>query len=255
MATKKAARKPKPTTTAAPATTGGNSIWERVEQAQAPRTLDYDRIAAAAVEIADQDGLDAVSMRRLASELGVATMALYRYVRSKEDLLWLMTDVVVRDVEVPDAPDAGWRDIARASATQTRAVIRAHPWLVAAGSRLPVGLTPARMAIVERLLRSLDAAGLDARTAYAAMTTLTSFVWGFAGGEVTQETLMRRHGWTNLGDLRNAYDSELRWLMDSGRYPHFGRWAKTAAGRDDPDRRFALGLDCVVEGIATHLGI
>jgi len=231
------------------------SIWERVEQTPAPRTLDYDRIASAAVAIADEDGLDAVSMRRLASDLGVATMALYRYVRNKDDLLWLMADTVVTDVDLPDDPDADWRDVVRAHAAQIRAVILAHPWLVAAGGRLPLGVTPARLAIAESILQALDDAGLDADTSYTAMTTLTSFVWGFAGGEVTQSELMRRHGWTSLADMRNEYGSEVRWLLDTGRFPLFRRWATTSAAKDDPDQRFALGLDSLIAGIATHHNI
>jgi hypothetical protein len=90
-------------------------IWERVESAgRGPRpTLTHDQIARAAVEIADEADLSAVSMRRLAERLGIATMGLYRYVSGKDDVYELMLDVVAAELTLPDG---GWRVVADAYA-------------------------------------------------------------------------------------------------------------------------------------------
>src|SRR5919206_5031328 len=113
------------------------TIWERLERpGRGPRpALTHDQIARAGVEIADEQGLDAVSMRRLAERLGVATMALYRYVASKDDVLELMIDAVSAEIELPR--DAEWRDLAQSFAHQLRAVGLRHHRLTAALARTP----------------------------------------------------------------------------------------------------------------------
>jgi AcrR family transcriptional regulator len=90
-----------------------------------------------AVEIADAEGLDAITMRRLATELGVTPMAAYRRVSGKDDVLELMLDLVYGDLEVPgDATD--WRRAMRALALSTRALVLKHPWLARLTSRQTV---------------------------------------------------------------------------------------------------------------------
>jgi AcrR family transcriptional regulator len=274
--TKRAATKTDPTT---PTTEAGGAvempIWERVDQSPGGRTLDYRQIAASAVEIADQDGLDAVSMRRLASELGVATMALYRYVGSKEDVLWLMVDAVVVPTETegdtgqstsvatvstvaPVAPVAApgdWKAVVRRYAEDQRRALLKHPWLFEVGTRVAIQLTPNRMALTEQALASLDGLGIDADTQFAIVSMVSAYVWGSAGAEMTVSRLMRRQGWSTYDDLRHALGSHMRWLLGTGRYPHFQTWAVTATRKDDTRWRFALGLDCIIDGVATRLAI
>ena len=100
------------------------SLWERMERpASAPRaSLSLERIAAVAVEIADEEGAAAVTMRRLATKLGVAPMAAYRHVSGKDDLWALMVDRVSRQLAAPDDA-AGWREVLRSFALQTRALM------------------------------------------------------------------------------------------------------------------------------------
>jgi AcrR family transcriptional regulator len=233
------------------------SIWERIDQPRTPRTLEHGQIAAAAVALADEHGLDAVSMRRLASDLGVATMALYRYVSSKEDVLWLMVDAVAEGSSgMADQPEAtDWRTVIRRYALDQRAVAVQHPWLFEAGARIAINITPNRLARAERTLASLEGLGLDPDTQLAILTTVGTYVWGAAGGQLAQAQLMRRRGWATGDDLRNAYSSQMRWLMGTGRYPHYARMLTDATRKDDSDWRFEFGLDCVIEGIATRLNI
>src|SRR4051795_5156750 len=102
-------------------------LWERVEgSGRGPRpNLTHDQIARAAVEIADAEGLTAVSMRHLAERLGIATMGLYRYVTGKDEVYELMLDAVATEIELPDAE---WRAVAESYARQLRALGLRHPW-------------------------------------------------------------------------------------------------------------------------------
>jgi len=232
------------------------TIWERMERpARAGATLDHGQIATAAIEIADADGLDAVSMRRLAGHLGVATMALYRYVASKEDIFWLMVDTVLADVPSPGSESTDWRAVARALAEDSRGVILRHPWMVEVSGRIFTGLTPNRLAGLERAMHSLDGLGLDADTLMAVINAVSSYVWGAAGAEVSQAQLMRRQGLSSQDDLRTAYGPHIRWLVGTGRYPAFHRYIVDAKRKDDATWRFEFGLDCIIEGIGTRLGI
>lgn len=235
------------------------SIWQRVDQPRPSRTLDYLQIASAGIEIADDFGLEAVSMRRLAGALGVATMALYRYVSSKDDILWLMVDLaaeVKRDdpAEGDDEP-ADWREVVRSAAQAQRDALIRHPWMFEAGARLAINLTPNRMAAAERTLASFEGLDLDPDTQFAIMAAVNAYVWGATGGEVIQQQLMKRRGWATRDDLREAYSTQMGWLMGTGSYPHFLRWAKSATRKDDAEGRFAFGLECLIEGIATRLAI
>src|SRR5207248_5001026 len=88
-----------------------------------------EQIARAAVRIADAQGFEAVTMKRIAAELGAATMTLYYYVRGKADVVALMQDAVLAEILVPgDELPAGWRDATAAIARRTRQVLMAHPW-------------------------------------------------------------------------------------------------------------------------------
>jgi AcrR family transcriptional regulator len=106
-------------------------IWTRPEPAGRGARIGRDDLARAAVAVADRDGFAAVSMRRLARELGVGTMSLYHYVRAKDDLLELMDDAVMGELLVPaEALPVGWRDALTAIARRTRAAWARHPWAI-----------------------------------------------------------------------------------------------------------------------------
>ena len=107
-------------------------IWLRPEQAKVGRPAERSRaeITAAAVELADREGLDAVSMRRVATALGTGAASLYRYVATRDDLLDLMTDSVAAEYDLP-APSGDWQADLLAVARQARQIMRRHPWLPA----------------------------------------------------------------------------------------------------------------------------
>ncbi|MEU6176797.1 TetR/AcrR family transcriptional regulator [Streptomyces coeruleorubidus] len=231
------------------------SLWERMERpAPAPRTsLTLERIAAAAVEIADEEGGAAVTMRRLAAKLGVAPMAAYRHVDGKDDLWALMIDRVSRELTVPDGT-TDWREVLRSYALQTRELMLAHPWMAVMPTPV-IMLTPSRMAVAERGLSVLAAHGLDADSGMAVLRAVTSFVHGAAQTEIALRDYQERHGWTSGDETRQALAPQMRYLMSTGRYPAFEQYALGATRKDDRAWEFVFGLDCVLDGIAQRLGI
>ncbi|WP_327353851.1 TetR/AcrR family transcriptional regulator [Streptomyces sp. NBC_01304] len=231
------------------------SLWERLERtAPAPRTsLTLDRIAAAAVELADEEGAGAVTMRRLATKLGVAPMAAYRHVTGKDDLWALMIDRVSAELTVSEDV-TGWREVLRSFAVQTRELMLRHPWMAHVPAPV-IQLTPSRMAVAERQLAALVDRGLDADSMMAAFRSVSSFVQGAVQSEIALREYKELHGWKSGDEARQALAPQMNYLMTTGRYPVYRQYALAAARKDDPTWEFEFGVDCVLDGIAKRLGI
>ncbi|MFC4120268.1 TetR/AcrR family transcriptional regulator [Nonomuraea zeae] len=229
-------------------------LWERLERpAPAPRqTLSPQRIATVAVAVADAEGLDAVTMRRLATELGVAPMAAYRHVSGKDDLLELMVDHVYRELELP-GDTAGWREALRAIAVRTRELMLSHLWLAQLPPSAVLALTPSRTAVSERALRAVSELGLDADTMMAVATTVNSYTHGVTSAEIAMRQLMAGQGWSDERQVYTSLAPQLRYLLDTGRYPTFRRYIYEGARKNDPAWQFETGLDYVLDGIASRL--
>jgi AcrR family transcriptional regulator len=233
------------------------SLWERLENPPpAPRTvLTPDRIAEVAVSIADAEGIEAVTMRRLATELGVAPMAAYRYVAGKEDLLELMVDRVYGEMAEP-ATGAGWRATLRTLATSTRDIVLRHPWLVQLPSaRAAISLTPHRLAAAEWGMAALSELDLSPDEMMVAVDTVGAYVQGRTASEVATLRLMAVQGAADGHALRTHLAPEMTYLMSTGRYPAFRAYIGAARRKDDARWQFETALDCVLDGLATRLGI
>jgi AcrR family transcriptional regulator len=233
-------------------------IWEYLSRPpRGPRpTLTHDQIAAAAVEIADADGLEAVTMRRLAGRLDVATMSLYRYVRNKEDVFALMLDAVAREIGLP-APDAGWRDAFRHIAKEMHAGHLRHPWMAQLQSTTAFTLTPHVLAIAEAGAAALDAVDLDLDVdqMMAAFSAMQAYVQGKAAAEISQRDAYRRYGWTSDDDMRAATGPKILRILLNGDYPTLAHYIVDGSNQDDAEWGFAFGLECVLDGIAARLGL
>jgi AcrR family transcriptional regulator len=199
------------------------SIWLRPERAQAGRPAQHTRagITAVAVDIADREGLDAVSMRRVAAELGTGAASLYRYVRTREDLLDLMTDATGAEYEFAE-PAGEWLAELVAVGEQSRAILRRHPWLPGLAITRPV-IGPNGLRLVERFLSILDGhpAPLDTKMeAFALLNgiTATSVLYEQAGGPDLQAR--------NVGYLRHA--------LASGDHPRLAALMTASPGSGDP---------------------
>ncbi|SDJ77959.1 TetR/AcrR family transcriptional regulator [Nonomuraea jiangxiensis] len=232
------------------------SLWERLERpAPAPRqTLSPERIATAAVGVADAEGIEAITMRRLATELGVAPMAAYRYVSGKDDLLQLMVDHVYTELEPPEE-GTGWREALRLIALRTRELMLRHLWLAQLPPSAVLALTPNRTATTERCLRALDGLGLDPDTMMTMVTTLHSYTLGATGAEIAMRQVMVGHGWTSEQEVYKSMARQLRHLLDTGRYPVFKRYIYEGRCKNDPDWQFETGLQYVLDGIAARVAV
>ena len=142
------------------------------------RPLDRVQIVDAAVALADEDGLPAVSMRKVAARLGVEAMSLYHHVANKDDLLDGMVDAVTAEFTVPtDAPD--WQAVLRGRCQAAREALRRHPWAVGLmDSRSSPGMATLRHH--EAVLASLRGAGFSVAGAAHAFALIDSFLYGFA---------------------------------------------------------------------------
>jgi AcrR family transcriptional regulator len=238
---------------------GDQVIWQYLARPpRGPRpALSHDQIAAAAVRIADADGLDAVTMRALAKRLDVATMGLYRYVRGKDDIFALMLNAVAAEIDLPAAGTAGWRDTFRRIAHETRAMHLRHPWLARLQHSTAAMLAPNMLAIAEAGLTALDAVDLDLDVdqMMSACGALSAYVQGKAAAEVALREAFRRYGWSSYDDMRAAAAPHLLSLLARGEYPTLAHYIVDGSNEDDVDWSFAFGLECVLDGIAARLGL
>lgn len=231
------------------------TIWERLDAPRTARsTLTHDRIAEAAVALADAEGLEAVSMRKLAERLGVATMALYRYVDSKDELLELMTDAVSDPITLTADPE-DWRAVFREAAHRRRATALAHPWLPAAQAQVPATLTPSRNEVLERMLAALEPLPLTGDQKMQLIRALDAYARGAADGEVNQRMMLERRGYGADGDVRLLLRANMHWLLRSGRYPRFAALVTDGLSPVDAAREFELGLQAMLDGLAARFGI
>ncbi len=217
----------------------------------APGTLSVGRIVAAGVLIADAEGLDGVSMRRVASALGAAPMSLYRHVTDKDDLILRMLDATLHAARLPADPPAGWRARLEIATRSLWAAFRRHPWLAGALSLTRPQVIPGGLAYTEWMLAALEDAGLTGADAFDVHLTLFTFVRGVAVNLESEAAAQAASGLT--GDEWVAtQEQQLRALVAGGRYPRFERLA--GQGYDlDLDRLFERGLRCLLDGLAADV--
>jgi AcrR family transcriptional regulator len=214
--------------------------------------LTIDDVVDGAIKLADQDGIGAVTMRRLASMLDVAPMALYRYVPSKAELLDLMLDRVYLDMPSESTDEGEWRIRLRAVADENRALYRAHPWAAdVATTRPPLG--PGQLSKYEHELGALEATGLDDVTADAALALVVGFVRANAR-EAADSSLARNESGTSDADWWAQAAPVLAELVDPDAFPLASR-VGSAAGEAhgsarDPDHDFEFGIERILDGIA-----
>jgi AcrR family transcriptional regulator len=218
----------------------------------ADRTLTPARIVTTAIAIADAEGLASVSMRRVAGELGVATMSLYRHVTDKDDLLAQMMDASFSEWPFPADPPEGWRERLELAGRMLWAMFRRHPWLAWALSvtrPLPVANA---IPFTEWVLASLDGRGLDLQTMLTTHITLFNHVRGTAiniESEVEAEALSG----LDADEWMDTQEPALRAVLATGRFPTFERLVANDYdfGLDD---LFEFGMQRILDGIAVLVG-
>jgi AcrR family transcriptional regulator len=213
--------------------------------------LTVAQVVDAAIALADAEGLDAVSMRRVAQELGVVPMTLYTYVPDKAALLDLMLDTVYLRMEREDRAQEPWRDRLAAVAHDNRLLYELHPWAAEVSqSRPPLG--PGLMAKYEHELRAFDGTGLDDVETDSALTFLLGFVQAASRAEAQARADAERTAqsddqwWQENGPL-------LAKVFDTQAYPTAVRVGAAAGaelgGAFNPARAYAFGLERVLDGL------
>lgn len=230
-------------------------IWDRPERAAhgpAP-SLSRAEITAAAVTLADTKGIEAVSMRTLAVELGVGAASLYRYVARKEELIDLMVDAVVgNDLQFDVRGD--WREDLYTFAHAQRAMSLRHPWMAVPRAGLR-NFGPNTAQCYERVLSAIDGLGLEIDEMLVMVETLDAFVHGRVLEELSEREAVRRSGLDQEQWMQTQIPYIER-LIESGRYPLLTRVVFDARAPHDPDRLkngFDLGLERVLDGLAMML--
>ncbi|AXG79344.1 TetR/AcrR family transcriptional regulator [Streptomyces paludis] len=227
------------------------AAWgERVRPSRGPRPgLSVSGIVGAAVGVAAGEGLGAVSMGRVAKELGVSTMSLYRYVASKEELYVLMQEVAFGELPGPPEPGTGWREGLTEWAHEMRGMFRRNLWVL----RVPISgppATPNSVAWWDLGMAALDGTGLDDGTRTSVVLLVSNFVRSDATVMADLEAGAAARG-ASPEDVTSGYGRALRRLVDPVRYPSVARLLESGimSEPDNPDYEFLFGLDCLLDGV------
>jgi AcrR family transcriptional regulator len=235
---------------------GRRVIWQRPDRAAkgpAP-ALTREQIAAAAVAVADAGGVEAVSMRRIATDLGIGPASLYRYVDNKDELFDLMADWVEGEDGAPPTLEGDWRKDASAAALRTRAVFLKHPWLTSVtAARSAFG--PNSLAWTEYRLAAFDALDLDVDDRLVASEIITSFVRGFVTREMAEQQSLLRLGLDpqSRAAMMAPYMDQ---LVRSGRYPRLSAVVRDAQLPHHATREalFHIALTRILDGYQANRG-
>lgn len=206
-----------------PSEGSASSIWMRPERAAAGRPAQHSRaeITAAAIGIADREGLDAVSMRRVAAELGTGAASLYRYVDTREELLDLMSDATAAEYSLPGAGD-DWLAGLLAMADQARAIMRRHAWLPGLALTRPV-IGPNGLTVLEHYLALLGHHPAGTATKLEAFAMLSGMTATFV--------LHEQAGGAALAERNAAY---VQHALASGEHPNLARLLPQGPPQGEP---------------------
>jgi AcrR family transcriptional regulator len=207
------------------------------------RGLTLDRIVQAGIKVAMTDGIGSLSMGRVAAQLGVATMSLYRYVSAKDDLLLLMSDAALGE-PAPAAAGQTWREGLTSWAVAVRAAYRRHSWAL----RVPISgppLGPNNVAYLESALKSLADTGLSEQQKLSTVLLLS----GFVRNEAT--LIADLAAGSGGADVMPGYGQMVARLTDPQHFPALHKAVASGAldDEDDIDIEFDFGLERILDGI------
>jgi AcrR family transcriptional regulator len=228
--------------------------WTRVPPSSRRPRLSRDDLAAAAVRLADAEGIDALSMRRLAAELDVGTMSLYHYVKTKDELMTVVVDAVMGEVVVPEGdqiPD-DWRAALALIARRSRAALARHPWMMDVMDDPPIG--PNSVRHFDQSLHAVASLDLPLREKVDIVAVIDEYVFGYS-------LQLRNNVMAGVEDE----DEVLRYisvLLETGAYPHLqaltdevglrNLWREVRVVPGDEDR-FERNLGRLLDGIQSSL--
>jgi AcrR family transcriptional regulator len=198
-------------------------------------------VLRAAVDLADRQGIDSLSMRRLGQELGVDAMALYRHVRNKDEILDGIADVIVGEISLPDSI-GDWKGALRAQVMAARQVMLRHPWAPRVIEERPT-VSPTMLGYIESVLAKLSDGGFSIDMAHHAIHVLGSRVLGF-----------NQDLFEDSADAPLPPEAAAAVARAMAAYPHVTELAKSVShdgllGACDDDFEFAFGLDLILDGL------
>ena len=206
-----------------------------------PRTLSRERVLQTALALADEGGLEALTMRRLGQKLGVEAMSLYHHVANKEELLNGLIDLVFSEIKI-ECSGSGWKPAMRKRALSAREVLGWHRWAIGLmESRTNPG--PATLAHHEAVLRCLREAGFSVELAGHAYSALDSYIYGFA---LQQASLP-----FDTGEQAAEVAEEIVKQFSSGQYPYMAEIATEQVMKPGYSyaAEFEFGLDLILDGL------
>jgi AcrR family transcriptional regulator len=222
---------------------GANLVWgKKAAPSRGPKpTLSAVEIARAAIQLADVEGLEAVTMQRVAQQVGVATMALYRYFPSKADLLSLMIDSVSESAAQFGRPSSPWSVRLRRWAHCCLAIYRDHPWFLGATSVRHGLMGPNELSWMEAALAILAESGLSRKQRHHAFLAIIGQVRGHATFEE-----IKKH---NASGQQWVHDLIHNLRPEADRFPELLDVLHSGAFAEDTDAAFDFGLDCILDGV------
>ena len=215
-----------------------------------PTTRELTRadIVRAGIRVADGEGIDALSMRRVAAVLGSGVMSLYRHVASREELELLMRDAVFAERPLPKTAPPGWRARLELSGQALWNLYRRHPWLAQTSSLTRPYAGPNQLPYSEWNLAALSTTGLDDQTIFLLHLSLFGFVHGLAASLETEAREEAASGIT-LHQWLAAHESETRALMTADAFPNSARVFLDNELEFDLDQLLAFGLERFLDGV------
>lgn len=205
--------------------------------------LTKERILRAAIDLADRQGLGALTMRRLGSELGVEAMSLYKHVANKDEILDGMVEAVFGEIKIPE-DGADWREAMRQRATSAREILSRHSWaIVLFESRIFTG--PSALRYIDSILGNLMSAGFSTENAGHTFWVLDCYVYG----QVIQETSLPYASTEEMADTPAASLDQA--TMEE--YPNLGAmYQHTPESGYSVDKEFEFGLELILDGLERH---
>jgi AcrR family transcriptional regulator len=232
-------------------------IWARPEPGARRARFTRDQIAAAALAIADTDGFEAVSMRRVAAKLDAGTMTLYHYVRTKDELVALMDNAIMGELLIPDGEmPSDWREALTLIARRTRDAFARHPWTLEAMG--DAGIGPNGIRHIDQSVAAVAELDLDDVTRFEIISLVDDYVFGYAmrrrvldrdDPEAMEEWLERASSYIEE-QLATEDLPHLQAIMPEGGMAAFWKQLEEA---DFQDARFDRGLTRLLDGIALDL--
>ena len=203
--------------------------------------LNRERVLLAAMALADKDGIESLTMRKLGQELGVEAMSLYNHVANKDDILDGLVDLVFGEIAEPSG-HTGWKAAMRRRGISAREVLTRHPWAIGLmESRTTPG--PATLRHHDAVIGSLRQAGFSIQMAAHAYSAMDSYIYGFA---LQQTTLA-----VDPSKPPEASAQDFLRQLAADRYPHLAELTRKVAMKPgyDYSKEFEFGLDLILDGL------